>query len=216
MTKAVGLELLYEPPIEVSVIADIVFVHGLNGDRHDTWTRKLKDGGRFPASLRSSSRVSRAFASFSKRISRRGDPGGSRSQSPAPVSGQPSSGQDERDESPGPLEVFWPQDLLPKQLPACRIFTWGYNVDLQYYRASTSTASVFSHARTLLSDLADARMSKGIEKRPLIFVAHSLGGIVVKDVCDPFAIFTLLLEVSIVRLCNSHNGVLTSVRGGSF
>ena len=80
------------------------------------------------------------------------------------------------------LEIFWPQDLLPQAIPDCRIASWGYNVDLRVSRGSTSTATVFDHARTLLSDLADVRVTEDERKRPIIFVAHSLGGIVVKDV----------------------------------
>lgn len=85
----------------------------------------------------------------------------------------------------GGADIFWPKDLLPKDLPNCRICTWGYNVDLNLIRRDTSTATVFQHAKNLLSDLADARMSKAEKTRPLIFVAHSLGGIFVKDVSYP-------------------------------
>lgn len=80
------------------------------------------------------------------------------------------------------LEIFWPQDLLPHAIPDCRIASWGYNVDLRVTRGSTSTATVFDHARTLLSDLAGMRVTEDERKQPIIFVAHSLGGIAVKDV----------------------------------
>ena len=79
-------------------------------------------------------------------------------------------------------DVFWPQDLLPTKLPNFRVLTWGYDVDIDHALSGASTATIFQHAGNLLSDLADARVSKEAEKRPLVFVAHSLGGIVVKDV----------------------------------
>lgn len=79
-------------------------------------------------------------------------------------------------------EVFWPRDLLPQKLPDCRILTWGYDVDIDHALSSASTATVFQHANNLLSDLADVRILEEEKARPIIFVAHSLGGIVVKDV----------------------------------
>jgi hypothetical protein len=77
--------------------------------------------------------------------------------------------------------VFWPQDLLPSVLPRAKIYTWGYDVDINHIFKSTGQASVFQHAGTLLTDIADERISPAEKSRPLIFVAHSLGGIVVKD-----------------------------------
>ena len=86
-----------------------------------------------------------------------------------------------------PSEVFWPRDLLPRRFPNFRIFTWGYDVDIDHAFSGTSTATVFQHAANLLSDLSDVRISSEAELRPLFFVAHSLGGIVVKDVSIIFS-----------------------------
>jgi hypothetical protein len=77
---------------------------------------------------------------------------------------------------------IWPADLLPKTLPVARILTWGYDVDVDHVLSSASTATVFQHASDLLSDLADVRMDETEVKRPVIFIAHSLGGIIVKDI----------------------------------
>ena len=74
-------------------------------------------------------------------------------------------------------KVFWPLDLLPGCLPDCRIYTWGYSVDI----SGGSTTTVFQHAKNLLSSVADTRMSTADRHRPIVWVAHSLGGIVVKD-----------------------------------
>ena len=78
-------------------------------------------------------------------------------------------------------EVFWPQDLLPQVFPQARILTWGYNVQLKHMLTSTSKESIFQHAGVLLSDLALLRTSSADKQKNLIFIAHSLGGIVVKD-----------------------------------
>lgn len=77
--------------------------------------------------------------------------------------------------------VFWPQDLLPKVFPQARITTWGYDVQIERMFSSTSQASILQHALTLLSDLVMLRIRATDKAKPLIFVAHSLGGIVVKD-----------------------------------
>lgn len=84
------------------------------------------------------------------------------------------------DEKVPAVDVFWLQDLLPKALPSARIFTWGYDVDLGKFLLPTSTMSVSQHAETLLSDLSDVRTTYRARSTRIIFVAHSLGGIVVK------------------------------------
>ena len=78
-------------------------------------------------------------------------------------------------------EIFWPRDLLPRVFPQARIITWGYGVQIEKMFASASQATIFHHAQTLLSDLAMLRGSELDRSKPLVFIAHSLGGIVVKD-----------------------------------
>jgi hypothetical protein len=75
--------------------------------------------------------------------------------------------------------VFWPVDLLSKDFPDSRILVFGYDSKITKYSAgAVSENSVFSHAKDLLFAL-------GLERpldRPLICVAHSLGGIIFKEV----------------------------------
>lgn len=47
--------------------------------------------------------------------------------------------------------------------------------------SSSSHNSVFQHTKNLLHDLSDVRVTTAEKDVPLVFVAHSLGGIVVKD-----------------------------------
>ena len=82
--------------------------------------------------------------------------------------------------------VFWLQDLLPRKIPNARIMSWGHDANTH----STSPLSVqyiHDHATTLVSDLVLERRMSQTERRPIIFLAHSLGGIVVKEVgcCYP-------------------------------
>ena len=99
-------------------------------------------------------------------------------------SGDVGDNQSKRKETPTLFDskTFWPQELLPIEHPNIRIFTWGYDVDIDHAFSGASTATVFQHAGNLLSDIADVRIPKEIQTRPLFFIAHSLGGIVVKDV----------------------------------
>ena len=78
-------------------------------------------------------------------------------------------------------EVFWPKDLLAKAIPQARIVTWGYDVQVEQMFSSASKATIFHHAQALLSDLSMIRPTISDKQKPLIFIAHSLGGIIVKD-----------------------------------
>lgn len=80
--------------------------------------------------------------------------------------------------------VFWPVDLLPASLKGLQanILVYGYNADV-YSRRNDRSASdnfIHQHAQTLVTSLTLFRKSEGTFKNPIIWVAHSLGGILVK------------------------------------
>lgn len=122
--KPFGLSQVYVPRGDPTV--DIVFVHGLNGHPHDSWTSK-------PSKT---------------------EKGG----------------------------CFWPVDLLPEILAPLRprILTYGYNASVAAFTDGASRDSIVSHAETLASNLAANRNLRNCSERPIIFVCHSLGGLVVK------------------------------------
>ncbi|KAJ5493140.1 hypothetical protein N7539_001886 [Penicillium diatomitis] len=77
---------------------------------------------------------------------------------------------------------FWPVDLLPDVLGPLRprILTYGYNANVVAFTDGASRDSVVSHAETLASSLAANRNLRSCPNRPIIFICHSLGGLVVK------------------------------------
>ncbi|KAF2188394.1 hypothetical protein K469DRAFT_661153 [Zopfia rhizophila CBS 207.26] len=72
---------------------------------------------------------------------------------------------------------LWLEHFLPDAIPDSRIMTFGYDSALAFSR---SKSGVDSFARDLLNRLRVVRADKAATHRPLIFIAHSLGGIVVK------------------------------------
>ena len=108
--------------------------------------------------------------------------------------------------------IFWPQDLLPIEFPQARILTWGYDVQVEQLLSSVSKASLFHHAESLLSDLANLRNTTSDKSRPIFFIAHSLGGIVVKDAlnlsCQEGTFLSEILPATrgVVFLGTPHHG----------
>ena len=54
---------------------------------------------------------------------------------------------------------------------------FSYNADAAF---GNSTADILDHAKDLLGSLVDKRGDPNEQERPMIFIAHSLGGIIVK------------------------------------
>lgn len=112
-----GIKVFYEPK---DPDVDIVFIHGLTGDRERTWTH-------------------------------------------------PTNG------------ICWPRDILPQSLPGARILTFGYDAYVVRARDHVASIDIAHHANDFLNCLANERMDSKSAKRPLIIVAHSLGGLLCKD-----------------------------------
>ncbi|KAI9767544.1 MAG: hypothetical protein M1840_005581 [Geoglossum simile] len=73
----------------------------------------------------------------------------------------------------------WLRDFLPSQIPTARIMSYGYNSKTAFSKAATD---IDDEAKMLLDRIHGERQTEGASKRPIIFVSHSLGGIVVKKV----------------------------------
>jgi hypothetical protein len=81
-------------------------------------------------------------------------------------------------------KTLWPTSLLPLCIGDIhvRIWTFRYSSTL---RGSASAASIRDHANVLLGHLNNQREEDDEAKlRPIVFVGHSLGGILIKQVGD--------------------------------
>lgn len=72
---------------------------------------------------------------------------------------------------------MWLRDIIPIDLPTARIFTYGYDTKLA---GGKSNARISEYAKQFLNTVSDAR--RGDPHRPIIFIGHSLGGLVIKEV----------------------------------
>ncbi|KAK5693985.1 hypothetical protein LTR97_009603 [Elasticomyces elasticus] len=78
-------------------------------------------------------------------------------------------------------DILWPKALLKERVPHARILTWGYDADPVHFLRQQGHQTILSHAQGLLADLKDMRESDEQKARPIIFVGHSLGGLVIKQ-----------------------------------
>ncbi|KAK0665493.1 hypothetical protein QBC41DRAFT_358852 [Cercophora samala] len=74
-------------------------------------------------------------------------------------------------------DTVWLRDLLPQKLPNARIMTFEYDSSIF---GNKSAFGVEENAAALLRQLGDVREDEG-EGRSIVFIGHSLGGIVIKQ-----------------------------------
>ncbi|KAL9026459.1 MAG: hypothetical protein Q9196_004878 [Gyalolechia fulgens] len=109
-------------PSDAKPNVDIVFVHGLNGDPHNTWTAENS-------------------------------------------------------------KVFWPSQILPPILidEKPRVLVYGYDAHVASFTDGASNDKIHNHAEQLIAALQSDRRIRKATERPIVWVAHSLGGLVVKN-----------------------------------
>ncbi|KFY04526.1 hypothetical protein O988_00716 [Pseudogymnoascus sp. VKM F-3808] len=74
----------------------------------------------------------------------------------------------------GNLGRMWLRDFLCKDMPCCRTMTYGYNSKLSTHGIDT----IMDYSRGLVEELKKVRNTEELRKRPLFFIAHSFGGII--------------------------------------
>ncbi|ETS79976.1 hypothetical protein PFICI_07505 [Pestalotiopsis fici W106-1] len=105
--------------------------------------------------------------------------------------------------------TLWLRDCLPASIPGCQVYTYGYPSQI----FTTSYAGVRDYARHLLSCVRDLHeLDHNEEPVPIIFVCHSLGGIVCKQALvlahedDVIYRSTLKSVLGVVFLGTPHKG----------
>ncbi|KAI4610533.1 uncharacterized protein J4E87_010787 [Alternaria ethzedia] len=136
---------------------DIVFVHGLQGHPESTWT--FSEGTNNQASTKPSSK-----GSFFRRSAK--------AAATEPAADLPGT--------PPPSNTFWPRDFLLEDFPKARVFTYGYDSSVSHFFSGPANRdNILDRGRDLLERLAPQR--EKVRGRRIIFIAHSLGGLVVKS-----------------------------------
>jgi len=158
-----------------------VFVHGLRGHPQTTWTLDSKSVQKLSTQALShsseSSKSEKTRARFPFRLQSKHERAeSSRSSKEAEVD----QAHDKEGEETQGQAVFWPRDLLKEDFPKARIMTYGYKSDITEGYHAAHQGNMFSHARDLLYNLEPKRRKQ--PNRDLVFIAHSLGGILVKEV----------------------------------
>ena len=72
--------------------------------------------------------------------------------------------------------------MLPVHMKRSRILTFSYNAAVTALFGKTSSDRIMQHAHTLVAELVADRELEDAVERPIIFICHSLGGIIVKRV----------------------------------
>lgn len=76
--------------------------------------------------------------------------------------------------------VYWPRDLVPATVPNARVLTYGYDTRIKPPLGPPATMnSVYDIAWDFLVALEAERRPE--PSRPVLFIVHSLGGIVIKE-----------------------------------
>ncbi|KAH8766531.1 hypothetical protein BGZ57DRAFT_492627 [Hyaloscypha finlandica] len=150
---AAGLSVLVNPD---TPILDIVFIHGFTGHPHRTWSQKR---GVNRDQNEDDDDDGERPSKFRKLFP-----------SASPLQGRNGVGK----------SIYWPRDLVPVTVPNARVLTYGYDTHIRHWAGSAiDKSTVYDIAWNFLVTLEAERRVE--TSRPLLFVAHSLGGIIVKE-----------------------------------
>jgi pimeloyl-ACP methyl ester carboxylesterase len=110
--------------------------------------------------------------------------------------------------------TLWPLALLPAEVPSARILTFGYDSNIIHTFDPTAINTLAHHASLLVKSLAGVRGKESdAVARPLIFVGHSIGGLIIeqalldcRDSSEPAENALLESTTAIAYLGTPHTG----------
>ncbi|KAK0513541.1 hypothetical protein JMJ35_003905 [Cladonia borealis] len=104
--------------------------------------------------------------------------------------------------------TIWLQTLLPVTMPISRIMSYGYDATIS---ASQNSLHVMDIAENLLIEIQRQRSSETLQSRRVIFIGHSMGGIIIKKALIIASIYgeyqsLLRLTNGVMFMGTPHNG----------
>ncbi|KAI0542622.1 hypothetical protein GGR58DRAFT_510267 [Xylaria digitata] len=156
-----GFTVLSEPE---NATADIVLIHGLQGNPYATWAHTK--AAEAPQIKQRRTRLKlRLFRRFGDETTPKQDATAHEASTSATI-------QDT-------VNVYWPKDCLAEEewCKSARILTYGYDTAITRGYAAANKSDLFAHAKDLLYNIQREKPSG----RPIIFVAHCLGGVLLKE-----------------------------------
>lgn len=170
------LSPIYRQPYE-SINFDVVFVHGLVGSVFKSWRQgliELDDSGNRSNSNSKSTPTTELLPS-------------------SPLDSFPDESGDEHfdiensknDNKELKFTKCWPKDWLPDDVPGLRILAVDYPTALSNWRTDCdlNKDTLRERAKLVMKQLEEAKLGS----RPIIWIAHSMGGLLVKQIlvlCD--------------------------------
>lgn len=80
------------------------------------------------------------------------------------------------------LDFMWIRDALAAEFPGCRLFIYGYDTTMVHSTSHQSILDLGSQLASSVEGLISATTTGSQSCRSLIFLGHSLGGLVVEQV----------------------------------
>ncbi|KAJ5142341.1 hypothetical protein N7526_003336 [Penicillium atrosanguineum] len=164
-----GLTLLYSPSEEAcsqtspTPTVHIIFIHGLGGDPRKTWEYKTRIEREDAEQI-----ITGLDAAPTKK----------RTGSWLPWSRGTSKLLSSKSQAKLTATTFWPADSLPSVVPEAKIWAYGYNANVLGGFRQTNKNNIRQHGGDLMVQVERDLDSDNL---PVIFVAHSLGGLLLKE-----------------------------------
>ncbi len=177
MVQEHGVTVLWEPKQGSATLADVIFVHGLGGHPRKTWQYGKAEKSATEETAGAAQERSRWNTSMNRFKTKKSSKSAEDKTPFAPGPSGPLEAPKSESQSQG---CFWPYDLVPDDFGNLRILTYGYDSHpSHFYTGRTVQMNISQHSQQLLQSITDFR--RECKGRPIIFVVHSLGGILVKD-----------------------------------